>query len=376
MNQRIEPMAAVSEDETGSTVAPSGDHVDEAARTVSKTSSAPPVVQAAPLLSFLQSTEAQLMLGVLALAAVFAVRYPDSFATRSNALNMATVAGILLVVSIGQAVVLIIGGFDISVAANMSFVSVVAALVMAQGWGVATGALMGVVAATLVGLVNGVVIARLAVSPFIATLAMLTFLTGLGEELSHGGSVEVVPTDFAVLGGGDWGPIPSAVGIAAMVTVVAWLLLARTRFGLYVYAIGGSRETARVAGIPVIRYQVAAYTVCGLFAGISGVMLASRVSVGQATLAQGYELLSIAAAAIGGVAIGGGVGRLSGVGLGVALLVILTTGLDIAGLNTFIQEMVTGVVLVIAVLVARARGVSWLSASWRKKSHLGSTGNQ
>lgn len=376
MNRRMEPTAAASElQNSGASVAVGG-QLEETAVPVRKPTGVRPWVQASRLASFVETTEAQLMLGVLALAALFAIRYPYSFATPSNALNMATVAGILLVVSIGQAVVLIVGGFDISVASNMSFVSVVAALAMAQGWSIGAGALLGVGAATLVGLVNGVVIARLGVSPFIATLAMLTFLTGLGEQLSHGGSVEVVPTDFAILGGGDWGPLPSAVGIAAIVALVAWLLLARTRFGLYVFAIGGSRETARVAGIPVIRYQVAAYTVCGLFAGISGVMLASRVSVGQATLAQGYELLSIAAAAIGGVAIGGGVGRLSGVALGVALLVILTTGLDIAGLNTFIQEMVTGVVLVIAVLVAHARGVSWLSVPWRAKTQHGSTGKK
>ena len=129
--------------------------------------------------------------------------------------------------------------------------------------------------------------------------------------------------------------------------------------GLYIYSIGGSRETARVAGVPVVRYEVLAYTPCGFFTAIAGIMLTSRVSVGQGTLGQGYELLSVATAVIGGVAIGGGVGRLSGVLLGVVLLTVLTTGLDIGGINQFFQQMVTGVVLIGAVLIARARGTGF-----------------
>jgi ribose/xylose/arabinose/galactoside ABC-type transport system permease subunit len=145
------------------------------------------------------------------------------------------------------------------------------------------------------------------------------------------------------------------VGIAAVVFVVASVLLSRTRPGLYIYAIGGSRETAVLAGVRAKRYELLAYTACGFLAGVAGLMLASRVSVGQASLGQGFELLSIATAVIGGVAIGGGVGRLSGVILGVALLSVMTTGMNIAGLSEFIQEILTGIVLVAAVLIDRLR---------------------
>ncbi len=144
--------------------------------------------------------------------------------------------------------------------------------------------------------------------------------------------------------------------IATIVVTVAWLILSHTRSGLYIFALGGGREAARVSGVVVQRYEVLAFTLCGSFAGLAGVMLASRIDVGQANLAQGYELSSIATAVIGGVAIGGGVARLRGVVSGVCLLVVLTTGLDIVGLNSFYQQMVTGVVLICAVLVARIRG--------------------
>jgi ribose transport system permease protein len=309
-------------------------------------------------------TELQLLVGLGLLAGVFAAMYSDTFATVANAENMSRVAGILLVVAVGQMFALVVGGFDISVGANMGFVSTVCALGMTQWGGLGTGIALGLLAGAAVGLVNGILIAGLGVSPFVATLGMLTFLGGLANELSDGASVSGLPAGFSSFGGGDWGPIPASVGMAAIVLVLTWLVLSRVRAGLYIFAIGGSRETARLAGVPVVRYEVLAYTACGLLAGVAGIMLASRVSVGQASLGQGYDLLSIATAVIGGVAIGGGIGRLSGVVLGVALLTVLTTGMDIAGTGEFIQQMVTGAVLVVSVLLARLRGIRLPGLRW------------
>jgi ribose/xylose/arabinose/galactoside ABC-type transport system permease subunit len=154
------------------------------------------------------------------------------------------------------------------------------------------------------------------------------------------------------------GPIPSATCIALVVLVISWIILQRIRVGLYIFAIGGSRETTRVAGIPVALYEMIAYALCGTMAGIGGVMLTSRVGVAQGSLGQGYELLSVATAVIGGVLIGGGVGRLTGVVLGVILITVLNTGLDIAGVHPFLQQIVTGLVLILAVLLSQARTVS------------------
>jgi ribose/xylose/arabinose/galactoside ABC-type transport system permease subunit len=233
---------------------------------------------------------------------------------------------------------------------------VVCALSMTDGRSIAGSIVLGLLCGTLVGLANGVMIALLGITPFVATLGTLTFLGGYTNYLSDGQSVPGLPEDFSYFGGGDWGPLPSALCMAVAVLGLAWFLLSRTRLGLYIYAIGGSRETARTAGVIVARYELAAYALCGLFAGLGGLMLASRVTVGQDSLGQGYDLLSIATAVIGGVAIGGGIGRLSGVVLGVATLVVLTTGLDIAGLNAFVKQMITGVILIVAVLVAKMRG--------------------
>jgi ribose/xylose/arabinose/galactoside ABC-type transport system permease subunit len=125
------------------------------------------------------------------------------------------------------------------------------------------------------------------------------------------------------------------------------------------YAIGGSANTARLAGVGVVRYQILAYTMCGLLAGLAGIMVASRLSVGQAELGGGYDLLSIATAVIGGTVIGGGVGTLTGVVLGAALIQVLNTGMDIAGIGEYVHRMVTGAVIVVAALLGQLRGLNF-----------------
>jgi ribose transport system permease protein len=302
-------------------------------------------------------TEVRLLLAVIVLAAVFILIFPEQFGSARNAENIVRHSSVLLVVAIGQMFALLVGGFDISVGATMGLSATVGAMTMVQ-YGTAAGIIVGLAASAAVGLVNGLLISRFRVSPFVATLGMMTFVGGLANHLSNGRSVNGLPEDFGWFGRFDWGPIPSTAGLAILFGLAAWILLSRTRVGLNIYAIGGSRGTSLLAGIPVIRNEVAAYVICSTLAGAAGLMLASRVVVGQASLGTGYELLSIATAVIGGVAIGGGIGRISGVILGVLLLSLMTTGMNIAGLSEFIQQMLTGAVLIAAVLIDQFRGNS------------------
>jgi len=300
------------------------------------------------------AVQLQLLVGIVVVASVFSLLYPDRFATIGNFENISRQGATLAVVAIGQSFALIVGGFDISVGSTMGLASTVGALVMIDQ-GVAAGIAAGLLAGVAAGLVNGTLIARLGVTPFVATLGMLAFARGLANHLSGGASVSGLPESFGFFGRGSWGPIPATVGMAAVVLAIAAFILYLTRLGLYTYSIGGSREASALSGVRVVRTELLAYTICGLLAGVGGLMLASRVSVGQASLGQGFELMSIATAVIGGVAIGGGIGRLSGVILGVALLSVLSTGMNIAQLSEFLQQMITGVVLVLAVLIDRLR---------------------
>ncbi len=302
----------------------------------------------------MDSVQVQLLLGIAVVGAVFSALYPDRFATWRNVENMARQGGTLAVVAIGQSFALISGGFDISVAATMGLASTVGAMAMLN-YGIAAGIAAGLGAALAVGILNGTLIARFGVTPFIATLGMLAIAKGVANELSDGRSVSGIPSEFDWFGGGNWGPIPATVGMALVVLALASFYLYRTRPGLYLYATGGSSEASRLAGIRIVRSELMAYVLCSLLAGIGGLMLASRVSVGQASLGQGFELMSIATAVIGGVAIGGGVGRLGGVVLGVVLISVLSTGMNIAQLSEFTQEIVTGAVLIAAVLLDRIR---------------------
>ncbi|HEU4807330.1 MAG TPA: ABC transporter permease [Homoserinimonas sp.] len=302
-------------------------------------------------------TEVRLLLAVIILGAVFILIFPEQFGSARNAENIVRHSAVLLVVAIGQMFALLVGGFDISVGATMGLASTVGAMVMIQ-YGTTAGILIGLAAAAAVGLINGLLISRFRVSPVVATLGMMTFVGGLANHLSNGRSINGLPDEFGWFGRFDWGPIPSTAGLAILFGIAAWVLLSRTRVGLNIYAIGGSRGTSLLAGIPVIRNEVAAYVICSTLAGAAGLMLASRVVVGQASLGTGYELLSIATAVIGGVAIGGGIGRISGVILGVLLLSLMTTGMNIAGLSEFMQQMLTGAVLIAAVLIDQFRGNS------------------
>lgn len=306
------------------------------------------------------ATELQLLTGLAALYAIFAGLYPSVFVTEVNTVNMARAGGILLTVAIAEMFALVVGGFDLSVAANMGFVVTVMAYFVKAGAGLGWGIVIGLAMGAGIGAINGILISVARVNPLITTLGMATFLLGMGFYPNGSQPVFGLPSDFQYLGRGDWGPFPAPIAISAIVFVLVWAILNRSKAGVYFYAIGGSRDTCRLAGIPVARYEIAAYSLCGLFAGVAGLMLGSRLGIFNADVGDNssYHLDAIATAVIGGALIGGGVGRVTGVVLGVALLIVLQTGLDIAQVHEFQQDMIEGTVLVTAVLLAQFRGRS------------------
>jgi ribose/xylose/arabinose/galactoside ABC-type transport system permease subunit len=290
------------------------------------------------------------LLGFIAVVCVaMSFWHPDDFATWSNVQNMARQGAVLGVVAIGQMFPLLVGGFDISVGSLMGVSSVIGVDVMLDH-GLVIGLFAGVAAAGFLGLVNGVLIARFGLSAFIVTLGMLSFARGFALEHTNGTPITGPPESFAWFGARDWGEIPATVGIAAIVALVVAVILGLTRMGMYFYAIGSNERAARLAGISVTRYKIVAYVLSGVLAGVAGLMLSSRVVSGQPSLGEGYELQSIAVAVIGGVAIGGGKGRLQGVFLGLILITVITSGLNIADVSTFIQQMVIGALIVFAAL--------------------------
>jgi ribose/xylose/arabinose/galactoside ABC-type transport system permease subunit len=225
---------------------------------------------------------------ILALAIVFGSINPN-FWSATNLANVSRQMSILALLALGQTFAILSGGIDLSVGSLLALVSVVCAQQM-KAFGLVEGIVAGILAGGLAGLVNGLIIAKARVPPFIATLGMLVAARGAALTLSGGLPIAGLPREFLVLGAGYIGPFPIPTVIAAVAFVLAHGILRRTRFGRYVYAMGSNEEAAVLSGINVANYKMLVYITSGLFAGIAGVILTSRVISGQPTLGEVQEL--------------------------------------------------------------------------------------
>ncbi len=295
-----------------------------------------------------------LFIFLIALIIMFSLLEPR-FATLLNAQNVLRQAAPLALLACGQAVVLIEGGVDVSVGSIIALTSV---CMVGTVWtfGVIPGIIVAILVGGIVGLVNGSIIAFWGVNAFVVTLATLTAVRGLalystGGIPLHGN----IPDSMLFLGNGHIGPVPFAVFVSALGFALLYLYLRRTTAGRHTYAIGGNREAARLAGIKIVRTRILAYVICGLFAGAAGAVLTSRGGIGAPNMGSGRELDAIAAAVIGGVAFGGGVGRVFGIIVGVAMLSIIKNGLNLYNVSSFVQLMVIGIIIIAAIVVDRYR---------------------
>jgi ribose transport system permease protein len=290
---------------------------------------------------------------IIILAVVFGSLNPN-FWSGTNIANVSRQMSILALLSMGQTFAILSGGIDLSVGSLLALVSVVCAQQMLK-FGMTVGIASGILAGGLAGLVNGLIIARARVPAFIATLGMLVAARGIALTLSGGLPIAGLPRGFLVLGAGYIGPLPIPAVLAAGGFALAYVVLSRTRFGRYVYAMGSNEEAAVLSGINVANYKTLVYVASGLFAGIAGVVLTARVFSGQPTLGEVQELYSIAAVVIGGGRITGGVGGVGSTLMGVLVLGILGNGLNLIQVSSYVQNIVIGAIIVGAVYVDLAR---------------------
>lgn len=286
----------------------------------------------------------------------FSIASPNFF-TRANLSTILTQALFLIIVSVAQTLVLLTGGFDLSMGSSIALVSIVVGLQLldhpdAPATGLLIATVVAIAVATGIGALNGLFVSLFRVPPFIVTLAMMTAVSGLALKISGGVPVFGLSGYFSntlyvgkVLGI----PVPWLVTI--LVLAIMYLVLHWTRFGRYWYAIGSNAEAARLSGISVRFYLFLAYTIAGVLVGITGLLLTARVGSGEPTLGANFPLESIAAAVLGGVSIRGGEGNLFGAALGAIFLVMLRNGMDIMGISTYTQMMITGGLLVLAVII-------------------------
>jgi ribose transport system permease protein len=313
--------------------------------------------------------QAVLRVGVLPLLLVLAVvifsLLSPNFLTGQNLLNVARQSTFLAMVAMGQMLALLTGGFDLSVGKTLAITSVVGAMVMAGTkdmfpdavWlSILLGMLAGVAAGTLVGVVNGIGVALFDVSPFMMTLGTASISFGIALTLTSGVPVYGMPDQFGnIFGFGLFLDVPTPVYVTALLVVALYFILSWTAMGRYFYAIGGNFKAALLSGINTRFYLFMAYVLCGFMAAMAGIILTARLETGEANIGASMPLDSIAACVIGGVSLRGGVGRLSSVVLGAVFIGLIQNGMDLARIESYLQEVVIGALLILAVIADQLR---------------------
>jgi len=288
---------------------------------------------------------------LLAVCVVLAVASPV-FATSGNLLNVALATSVTALLAAGQTFVIILAEIDLSVGAVLGFSAAITALTL-RHQSTVTAIIVGLLVGAGAGLVNGLLVTKARMPSFIATLATMSVLGGLTLQLSQGNPIAVTDYDFQNIGQARLAGIPAPVWIMVLVFVGFGVLLARTRFGRYVYATGDNAEAARLSGIAVDRVKILAFVISGLLAALAGFIVSARLSTAEPTAGTGLELEAIAAVIIGGTSLAGGRGDLVGTIVGALILGVIDNGMNLLDVSPFLQSVVKGLVILFAVLLDR-----------------------
>jgi ribose transport system permease protein len=299
--------------------------------------------------------------------------YGSTFLTPGNLLNIANQIAVIAIMAIGMTMVIIAGGIDLSVGSLLALAAVLSAQLIrvaaggvdATGPGMTLCCLAAILACAAIGWGTGILVTTWQVPPFIVTLGVMLLARGFAGKLTGGQSEFEVPESFTWLGReSSLGILPNAVVLMLVLYGIAHFVMAQTVVGRYIYAVGGNREAARLSGVPVQRVIVGVYVICAALSGLGGVILASQLKSGGPTYGRSYELYVIAAVVVGGTSLSGGEGKIFGTLIGAFLIAVIQNGMNLLGLGSYDQEVVLGVVIILAVLFDRMKQAGWLR--WRR----------
>lgn len=294
---------------------------------------------------------------ILVVLIVFFSITADGFFSIGNVTNLLRTAAVYMLFGCGMTFVMISGKIDLSIGAIAALSGCIVALCMNTGMSAIPASLIGILVGTACGLLNGVCIAKLKVPFFIMTAGMMYGATGVALLITHESSVSIADPPNAFVPFSFWGSqrigiIPSQFIVAVIFFMICFYVMHNTKMGRYTYAIGSNEKTARLSGVNVDYYNILIFTLNGLAASIAGMVLASRLMTGSPNVADGgYNILAIAAAAIGGTSLSGGEGKIAKTVVGAFVICVISTGLNIMGVNSSTQKIVIGAVLVIVVAV-------------------------
>jgi ribose transport system permease protein len=296
---------------------------------------------------------------ILSAMVLFLSVYTRTFLTSTNIFNILRAFSWIAISGFGECMVIITGGIDLSVGSVMGFSGLIAGLLLRAGQGVALAVIGGLAAGAVLGVLNGLMITKAKLPPFIATLGMLLMARGLCYGLTGGWPVQDLPQQFRYLGQFDipllGAGVPLPLIFTIVVCVIAAVFLTSTIWGYRIYAVGGNEVASRLSGINTDNIKILVYTLSGFLTAIGGLLMTARLGVAAPTAASGYELDVIAAAVVGGTSLSGGEGTILGVLLGAAIMQVLRTGLVLTGVSAYWLQAAQGLVIVVAIMLDQLR---------------------
>ncbi|MEH7652387.1 ribose ABC transporter permease RbsC [Bacillus safensis] len=295
-------------------------------------------------------------LGLIILAAIVSILNP-AFLEPLNILNLLRQISINALIAFGMTFVILTGGIDLSVGAILALSSALTAGFIVSGMDPILAIIVGCIIGAVLGMINGLLITKGKMAPFIATLATMTIFRGLTLVYTDGNPITGLGSNYAfqLFGRGYFLGIPVPAITMLLTFIVLWVLLHRTPFGRRTYAIGGNEKAALISGIKVPRVKIMIYSLAGFMSALAGAILTSRLNSAQPTAGTSYELDAIAAVVLGGTSLSGGRGRIVGTLIGVLIIGVLNNGMNLLGVSSFYQSVVKGIVILIAVLLDRKK---------------------
>lgn len=309
---------------------------------------------AARLAALRRSSPFYPLVGLVVVSALMSLA-GDAFLSPDNFANIVRQVSVIAIIAVGMTFVILTGGIDLSVGAVMALTGTVAAGLMADGTDPGLAFLAALSIGTMFGMVNGALVAYAGMPSIIVTLATMGIARGLALIYSGGYPIGGLPQWTAVFGSGSVAGFPVSGIVAIVLYIVAWVVLARTAFGRHVYAIGGNEVATRLSGVRVDRNKLAVYTISGATAALAGIVMTSRLMSGQPNAGMGFELDAIAAVVLGGTAIIGGRGSVAGTLVGALLLGVLNNGLNMVGVDSYLQSVIKGAIILLAIYIGRER---------------------
>ncbi|WP_299995816.1 ribose ABC transporter permease [uncultured Clostridium sp.] len=288
---------------------------------------------------------------VLALLCVIITFVSPAFMTLSNITNVFTQVSTNAIIAVGMTFVILTGGIDLSVGSTVAISGAFAASIIKSTNNVFLAIIVAGIVGIVIGLINGLLISKGKLQAFIATLATMTIFRGVTLVFTNGTPISKLSESFVNIGNGKLGFIPIPVVITVIVFIIAVYVLTQTRFGRYLYALGGNEDSARLSGINTNKIKTLVYVISGFASSIAGVIIASRIGSASPNAGTGFELDAIAAVVIGGTSLAGGEGRITGTLIGALIIGVLNNGLNLMNVSPFYQSIVKGLVILIAVLL-------------------------